>query len=180
MYHKGFKDALYVATWMLIWTALRAAVITYALVPLGTRWVAKPKLYDEQKKVAITGARRLRRIKVWEKNITRFAEQSWCVIFYIVNLSLGLHIAYHSDYWFNPAGFWTGSPHVELQGIVKVSGAEGHLAASRDCSLTLISHSRNIPSSTTLHSVATGSICSLSSMSKLGARTTGRCSPITL
>ncbi|PWN21533.1 LAG1-domain-containing protein [Microstroma glucosiphilum] len=119
MYHKGLKDALYAATWVLIWTALRAAVITYILVPLGTRWVTKPKLHDEQKNLAITGARRLRRIKVWEKNIMRFAEQSWCVIFYIVNLSVGLHIAYHSDYWFNPAGFWTGSPHVELQGIVK-------------------------------------------------------------
>lgn len=179
MYHKGLKDALYVATWVLIWTALRAAVITYALIPLGTRWVTKPKLHDEQKK-AITGARRLRHIKVWEKNITRFAEQSWCVIFYIVNLSLGLHIAYHSDYWFNPAGFWTGSPHVELQGIVKVSSAEEVLAASRACRLTLIPRPRTSLSSTISPSVATGSTCSSSSKSRLDARTTGRCSPTTL
>lgn len=116
VYAKGFKDAFYVCTWILIWTALRAATIRYALVPLGARWVTKPKFTEDQKK---GGSKRLRKIKCWEKNIMRFAEQSWCVLFYVTYWSLGLHIAYNSPYWFNTAGFWEGHPHTELQGIVK-------------------------------------------------------------
>lgn len=111
LYGKGLKDALYVMTWVLIWTALRAAFIRFILSPLGSRWVAKPP--------PTSTSHRLRQRKVWEKNITRFAERSWSVIFYTCYWSLGLYIAYHSPYWFNTAGFWIDHPHVELEGIAK-------------------------------------------------------------
>ncbi|CAO1616977.1 unnamed protein product [Sympodiomycopsis kandeliae] len=117
LYAKGMKDALYVCTWILLWTALRAAVIRHALVPLGCKYTARPDFsQDEEQR---PGSKRLRKIKQWEKNVMRFAEQSWAVIFYVVYWSLGLHIAYHSPYWFNTAGFWAGHPHTELEGIVK-------------------------------------------------------------
>lgn len=116
VYAKGFKDALYVFTWVLIWTALRAAVMRYVLVPLGSRWVTRPKLSSSSSSAAVS---RLRHRKVWEKNTMRFAEQSWSVIFYAAYWSLGLNIAYHSPYWFQTAGLWTDHPHEELTGKVK-------------------------------------------------------------
>lgn len=128
-YAKGLKDALYVCTWILIWTALRAAVIRYALVPLGCRWTAKP-LPPRQGETR-SGSRQLRKTKQWEKNVTRFAEQSWSVIFYVIYWSLGLHIAYHSPYWLNTSGFWADHPHTQLEGIVKVRSTAYPLRKNR-------------------------------------------------
>lgn len=110
LYSKGAKDILYVLTWILVWTALRAAVIRYILVPLGSRCVPHPPR---------AGRSALRARKLWEKSVMRFAEQGWCVVFYVASWSLGLHIARNSPYWLNSAGFWTGHPHVDLEGVVK-------------------------------------------------------------
>lgn len=98
-------------TWILIWTALRAACIRYVLVPLGARWVARTRFSSH--------THRLRQTKVWERNITRFAERSWSVLFYTFSWSLGLLIAYHSPYWFDTNGLWKDHPHVEVDGIAK-------------------------------------------------------------
>ncbi|PWN27608.1 LAG1-domain-containing protein [Jaminaea rosea] len=113
LYSKGAKDVLYVLTWILVWTALRAAVIRYMLVPLGTRWVTRPRPQPGKAHPS------LRDRKLWHKSVTRFAEQGWAVVFYIASWSLGLHIAHQSSYWLNPSGFWQGHPHLELEGIVK-------------------------------------------------------------
>ncbi|CAO1613653.1 unnamed protein product [Parajaminaea phylloscopi] len=112
MYAKGPKDALYVLTWILIWTVLRAAFMRFLFAPLGARWVAKPRFTSP--------THRLRQLKVWEKNITRFAERSWSVFFYSCYWSFGLYIAYHSDYWLDTSGFWTDHPHTQMQGIAKL------------------------------------------------------------
>jgi len=47
--------------------------------------------------------------------ISRFGEQGWQAIYYMIQWSLGMYIHYHL-----PSGLWVGYPHVPLAGIVKL------------------------------------------------------------
>lgn len=117
-YSKGYKDALYVLTWILIWTALRATFIKFLLIPLGESIVVsspsttgsgkvEAEMEQQQTQISNQGVcvygngngnqeseiRRIERIKARrarEKDVNRFAEQAWSVIFYVVYWSLGL------------------------------------------------------------------------------------------
>lgn len=120
-YSKGYKDALYVLTWILIWTALRATFIKFLLIPLGESIVVssptttgsgnsekiEAEMEQQQIETQISNQgvcvygngnqeseiRRIERIKARrarEKDVNRFAEQAWSVIFYVVYWSLGL------------------------------------------------------------------------------------------
>lgn len=115
LYSKGVKDILLVFTWILLWTALRAALMRFVFLPLGSRWVAKPNMSEEKS----GSARQLRKEAEYQKAITRFAEQCWSVVFYIEDWSFGMYLAYHSDYWLDTTGFWTEQPLKELPGLAK-------------------------------------------------------------
>lgn len=118
-YSKGPKDALYVLTWILIFTALRAGVIKFLLIPLGEKVVVSEesdKVKDEKKGKLKNGypngngmgiekdgmeetthkageierIEKLKARRAREKDVLRFAEQAWSVIYYVVYWSIGL------------------------------------------------------------------------------------------
>lgn len=66
-YHQGPDDFYYVATWIVVFTGLRAAVMTYLLLPFA-EWAGLTKM----------------------KTKVRFAEQAWLFLYYAVFWSLGM------------------------------------------------------------------------------------------
>lgn len=67
LYHQGPVDFFYVATWIVIFTGLRAAVMTYLLIPAA----------------ALAGLKK-------PKTQVRFAEQAWLLLYYAVFWSIGM------------------------------------------------------------------------------------------
>lgn len=66
-YRAGWNDAWMVSYWIVVFTGLRAAVMDYILTPLA-------------KKGGVKTAR----------DLTRFAEQAWLLIYYSVFWTLGM------------------------------------------------------------------------------------------
>lgn len=66
-YHQGPEDFFYVITWIVLFTGLRAAVMTYVLLPCAE----------------LAGLRKV-------KTKVRFAEQAWLLLYYSVFWSLGM------------------------------------------------------------------------------------------
>ncbi|KDN40447.1 LAG1-domain-containing protein [Tilletiaria anomala UBC 951] len=117
LYDKGPADLLYVLTWVLIWTAVRAAIIKHVLIPLGNRWVVKrvvPPCKAHRKETQEQVAR------LNDKSVLRFAEQGWCVLFYVPSLSLSLWVASRQPYWpLKTEHLWIGYPHAQIDGLTK-------------------------------------------------------------
>jgi acyl-CoA-dependent ceramide synthase len=66
LYNPGWQDLKFVSLCIIVFTALRAAVMDYALVPMA------------------------RRCGIYKKKATiRFAEQAWLVVYYATFWSLG-------------------------------------------------------------------------------------------
>ncbi len=135
-YGKGPADILLALTAAVAWTAIRALVINYVLLPLGERWVVRQRSSGgggggggASRKAAGSGgqgqskAERIRaENKATEKAVMRFAEQAWCVCFWLPSLSVGLWTASRQPYWpFHTEHFWIGYPHSKLDGLSKVS-----------------------------------------------------------
>ena len=118
-YTKGPLDLAYALVWAVAFTAIRAAVITHVLIPLGTRWVVPEKTptgKENNKKERRKAAR------ATEKSIMRFAEQGWCVCYYVPSLALGLWVSSRQPSWpFKTAHYWIDYPHYPIDGLTKVS-----------------------------------------------------------
>ena len=72
LYNPGWQDMKLVATWVIIFTGLRASTMDYILVPLATT------------------------VGVSKKRATvRFAEQAWLLLYYIVFWSIGMVCSLH-------------------------------------------------------------------------------------
>ncbi|KAF2199724.1 longevity assurance proteins LAG1/LAC1 [Delitschia confertaspora ATCC 74209] len=96
LYGSGNDDIPFVALWIVIFTFLRAAVMDYILHPLARAGGIKSR-----------------------KGSVRFCEQAWLLIYYSIFWTLGMYLMYHSDYWFDLKGLWTGWPHREVNGLFK-------------------------------------------------------------
>ena len=87
LYERGWKDALLVATMVLIMTALRALWMKYVLLPLGDACVPAVRQSKSDDK---DGKARSKAIRMREKEVLRFAEQGFSLTYYVMSWSLGL------------------------------------------------------------------------------------------
>ncbi|KAF2424460.1 LAG1-domain-containing protein [Tothia fuscella] len=95
-YLQGWDDGYFVLLWVVVFTGVRVVVMDYLLTPFAC-WAG---------------------IKS-EKMKTRFAEQGWQFLYYVVFWSLGAYIMYHSDYWLDPKEMWTNFPTRSMTGLMK-------------------------------------------------------------
>ncbi|KAI6250731.1 Sphingosine N-acyltransferase-like protein [Erysiphe necator] len=95
-YGVGFNDAWMVLYWMVVFTGLRAAVINYGMMELAKKGGIKVK-----------------------RDQTRFAEQAWLLVYYLVFWSLGMYIMINSEYWLNFQNLWSKWPMREMGGLRK-------------------------------------------------------------
>ena len=66
-YRAGWNDAWMVSFWIVVFTGLRASVMDYVLIPFAKRYNVKT-----------------------ERNQTRFGEQAWLLLYYVVFWTLGM------------------------------------------------------------------------------------------
>ncbi|KAI1074221.1 TLC domain-containing protein [Whalleya microplaca] len=95
-YAAGHDDVYFIAFCIVLFTGIRAGLMRYVLAPLARQWgVSKPK------------------------DVTRFSEQGWMLMYNAVFWSLGMRIYCKSAYFLNMEELWTNWPQRELDGLVK-------------------------------------------------------------
>ncbi|KAK4228876.1 putative sphingosine N-acyltransferase [Podospora fimiseda] len=95
-YGLGANDSYLVAFFIVLFTLLRAATMEYVLAPFArSRGIAK------------------------QKDVTRFSEQAWLLLYYTVFWPLGVYIYRNSPSWLNLTELWTNWPNRELPGLLK-------------------------------------------------------------
>ncbi|ORY67786.1 TLC domain-containing protein [Pseudomassariella vexata] len=95
-YAAGRDDLCFIAFCIILFTGLRAGFMENILAPLAKIWGISKR-----------------------KEITRFSEQAWLLIYYTVFWTLGLYIYCKSPYFLNMTELWTNWPVRELDGLVK-------------------------------------------------------------
>lgn len=95
-YAIGPNDICIVIYWVVLFTALRATVMDYVLMPFSTK----------------AGVKRVR-------DQARFCEQAWLLVYYSVFWTMGMYIMITSDYWLNLKNMWTNFPIREISGLSK-------------------------------------------------------------
>lgn len=147
VYGKGWNDLYMVMVWVMIWTAIREAVMTFLLIPLGRRLgvggkkkkqqqgqqsssvssLANPSVQSEEKRVAglTLDAKKALRMKLKkeeharEGKLLRFAEQGWLVIYDGCMWTFGMCLLYDSSYWSDSTFFWRDYPKTHLDPTMK-------------------------------------------------------------
>ncbi|KAJ3528726.1 hypothetical protein NM208_g10078 [Fusarium decemcellulare] len=96
-YGQGIDDVYLITFLVVLFTGLRVGTMDYVLAPFAEAWgVRKPK------------------------DLIRFTEQSWLLIYYVVFWTFGMYVYGTSKYWLNMEELWTNWPEVELSGLTKV------------------------------------------------------------
>jgi len=148
VYGKGWNDLYMVMVWVMIWTAIREAVMTFLLIPLGRRLGVgeqkkklqheqqqsasvsssnTPPLHSQEKGVAesILDAKRSLKLKLKreeharEGKLLRFAEQGWLVVYDGCMWTFGMCLLYNSSYWSDSTYFWRDYPKTHLDATMK-------------------------------------------------------------
>ncbi|KAI1500744.1 TLC domain-containing protein [Biscogniauxia marginata] len=96
-YAAGYDDVYFMAFFVVVLTGLRAGFMEFVLASLARRW-------------GISKA----------KQITRFCEQAWMLMYYSVSWPLGMYIYYKSPHFLNMEELWTNWPQRELEGLTKI------------------------------------------------------------
>lgn len=121
LYERGRNDALFVATLVLLFTLARALLMKFVLLPLGELAVPypkKPRKSDRQSADALND--RAKALRTREKEVLRFAEQGFSLIYYTSSWSLGLVIASRESYWpLKTTEYWTDYPQFRLEPLFK-------------------------------------------------------------
>ncbi|GAC73018.1 protein transporter [Moesziomyces antarcticus T-34] len=122
LYERGSKDALFVATLVLLFTLARALLMKYLLLPLGEVAVPHPKkLRKSASQSAEAVAEHAKSLRIREKEVLRFAEQGFSLVYYTCSWSLGLYIASRESYWpLNTIEYWTNYPQFRLEPLFKL------------------------------------------------------------
>lgn len=95
-YGVGGDDGHIILFCIVLFTGLRAATMEYIFAPFAkSQGIAK------------------------RKDITRFSEQAWLVIYYVVFWFLGLYIYYTSPAYLNLHELWADWPNREMAGLMK-------------------------------------------------------------
>lgn len=95
-YAVGFDDAYFITFCIIAFTGLRAWTMEYILAPIA-------KLQGITKR----------------KELTRFSEQAWLMVYYFVFWPLGVYIYCHSPHYMNLRGLWTAWPDREVDVLMK-------------------------------------------------------------
>ncbi|KAK0655076.1 TLC domain-containing protein [Cercophora newfieldiana] len=95
-YGIGWDDGYLILFCMVLFTGLRAATMEYILAPF-----AKANGIEKR------------------KDLTRFSEQAWLLVYYSVFWTLGLYIYCDSPYFWNLRALWTDWPNREVSGLMK-------------------------------------------------------------
>ncbi|KAF1816088.1 longevity assurance proteins LAG1/LAC1 [Eremomyces bilateralis CBS 781.70] len=95
-YIRGWDDLAFVASWTMVIMGLRVAMMEYVLKPFASAG----GVYKT-------------------KELVRFAEQAWLVVYYSISWPMGMYIMYHSKYWLNLDEMWTDFPNREMGGLLK-------------------------------------------------------------
>ncbi|KAI1295689.1 sphingosine N-acyltransferase lag1 [Mortierella claussenii] len=147
VYGKGWNDLYMVLVWVMIWTAIREAAMTFVFIPLGrqfgvgeqkTKGELKTKdkkteagaLKDSREPTSATAtivqdsrkANNIQRKKeehAREGKLLRFAEQGWLVLYDGCMWTFGMYLLYHSAYWSDSTYFWRDYPKTQLDATMK-------------------------------------------------------------
>ncbi|KAJ1937992.1 Sphingosine N-acyltransferase lag1, partial [Linderina macrospora] len=97
-YMRGLNDVWYIVYWVVMFTLIRATVMYKILGPFAKWWGISS-----------------------ERKITRFMEQGWLTIFYVVSSSAGLFVMSHEPHWLNTEHFWINYPegHKQMSYLMK-------------------------------------------------------------
>ncbi|KOS22260.1 Sphingosine N-acyltransferase lag1 [Escovopsis weberi] len=95
-YAIGYDDFYFMAFFFVLFTGLRSACMHHVLQPLA-------------RYLGLSG----------QKQVTRFAEQSYMLMYYSCYWPMGMYIYRSSPYWLDLRELWTDWPTRELDGIVK-------------------------------------------------------------
>ncbi|KAI1337228.1 longevity assurance proteins LAG1/LAC1 [Xylariaceae sp. FL0016] len=95
-YAIGGDDYYFVSFCVILFTGLRAGVMEHILAPLAKHWGVSKK-----------------------KDITRFSEQAWLLIYYSIFWTLGMYLYCTSPYYLNLKELWSDWPNREVDGIMK-------------------------------------------------------------
>lgn len=117
LYERGWKDALFVATLVVVLTLARALWMKYVLLPIGDLCVPIEKEARRSNKDA---GQRSKALRSREKKVLRFAEQGFSVTYYTCSWALGLYIASRESYWpLKTFEYWTNYPQFQLDPLFK-------------------------------------------------------------
>ncbi|UKZ51142.1 hypothetical protein TrVGV298_004898 [Trichoderma virens] len=96
LYAIGGNDFYFVIFFVVFFTGLRHAAMSFVLCPLARRGGISKK-----------------------KEVARFSEQAWNIIHYSIFWPLGLYIWYSSPYYLNMTELWSNWPSREISGTMK-------------------------------------------------------------
>ncbi|KZT62254.1 longevity assurance proteins LAG1/LAC1 [Calocera cornea HHB12733] len=126
-YGKGPLDVCFVLTWVIIFSVFREVAMAYILGPIARRILYGPKEVSPKSSNA-NGVRNglashepsKREQARRDRQVTRFSEQGFIFIYYVVSWSFGMYI-YANSPWapFNPQEFFRGYPHTPLPAPLK-------------------------------------------------------------
>lgn len=85
-FEKSFWDIAFLFFYVFVFTALRATIMDYILIPFA----------------------RIAGVPI--KKYQRFAEQSWACIYYTFSFSFGIYVMKDSPWWFDSTYFWRNYP----------------------------------------------------------------------
>ncbi|KAI3326888.1 TLC domain-containing protein [Xylariaceae sp. AK1471] len=95
-YAIGGGDYYFIAFCIVLLTGLRAVLMEHVLAPLAKHWGLEKR-----------------------KDMTRFSEQAWLLVYYSFFWPFGVYLYYHSPSFMNMRELWTGWPNREVTGFVK-------------------------------------------------------------
>ncbi|KAG0202837.1 sphingosine N-acyltransferase lag1 [Mortierella sp. GBA30] len=140
LYGKGWDDLYMVLVWVMIWTAIREAVMTYFFIPLGRYFgvgETPKKIKKAPSSVAATGDNNKQagaaanavspemRLKLKKEDharegkLLRFAEQGWLVLYDGCMWTFGMYLLYNSQYWSDTTYYWRDYPKTQLDATMK-------------------------------------------------------------
>ncbi|KAF9096446.1 sphingosine N-acyltransferase lag1 [Mortierella sp. AD031] len=136
VYGKGWNDMYMVFVWVMIWTAVREAVMTFGLIPLGrrlgvgeqrtsSRASSASALASTQGAGLTADAKKALKMKLKkeeharEGKLLRFAEQGWLVIYDGCMWTFGMCLLYNSPYWSDSTYYWRDYPKTHLDATMK-------------------------------------------------------------
>ncbi|KAG0045962.1 sphingosine N-acyltransferase lag1 [Gryganskiella cystojenkinii] len=140
LYGRGWDDLYMILVWVMIWTAVREAAMSYLLIPMGRYFQvgSTPKKSPSKSVKATTSTGQSANKKPLSENsvrearqkqkkeqharegkLLRFAEQGWLVIYDGCMWTFGMTLLYHSQYWSDTSFYWRDYPKVLLSATMK-------------------------------------------------------------
>ncbi|CAO3566786.1 unnamed protein product [Mortierella alpina] len=136
LYGKGWDDLYMVLVWVMIWTALREAAMTFVFIPLGQHFGVGENLKKSKKapssvlktsangetETTMSSEMKIKRKKeehARKGKLLRFAEQGWLVLYDGCMWTFGMCLLYNSQYWSDTTYYWRDYPKTQLDATMK-------------------------------------------------------------